>query len=99
MTGILLEERAKELAEAVGGDAIELGKLADFRPETGMILANSTSIGMQPNVHATPIPKVFLHVNHEIIPRMITDSMAESFVPEENVATQCADSHLLRLKV
>ncbi|KAG0592010.1 hypothetical protein M758_1G202800 [Ceratodon purpureus] len=50
-------ERAKTLAESVGAEAIELEKLADFRPETGMILANSTSIGMEPEVTKSPISK------------------------------------------
>jgi 3-dehydroquinate dehydratase/shikimate dehydrogenase len=50
-------ERAKTLAKAVGGEAIELHKLSDFRPETGMILANSTSIGMQPEITKSPITK------------------------------------------
>lgn len=51
-------ERAKALAESVGGKAIELDQLSDFRPETGMILANSTSIGMEPEVTRSPIHKV-----------------------------------------
>jgi len=41
----------------VGGKAIELDKLSEFRPETGMILANSTSIGMQPEITKSPIAK------------------------------------------
>ncbi|KAH9552617.1 hypothetical protein CY35_09G075800 [Sphagnum magellanicum] len=49
--------RAKELAAAVGGEAIQLEKLSEFRPETGMVLANSTSIGMQPDIDQSPIPK------------------------------------------
>jgi 3-dehydroquinate dehydratase/shikimate dehydrogenase len=50
--------RAKELADAVGGEAIQLEKLSEFRPETGMVLANSTSIGMQPDINQSPLPKV-----------------------------------------
>lgn len=42
----------------MGAEAIELEKLSDFRPETGMILANSTSIGMEPEVTKSPISKV-----------------------------------------
>lgn len=44
----------------MGGEAIELDKLGDFHPETGMILANSTSVGMQPDIGMSPIPKVRL---------------------------------------
>ncbi|EEF45470.1 bifunctional 3-dehydroquinate dehydratase/shikimate dehydrogenase, chloroplastic [Ricinus communis] len=50
-------ERAKGLADAVGGVAIALADLGNFRPESGMVLANTTSIGMQPKVEETPIPK------------------------------------------
>lgn len=50
-------ERAKALASQVGGEAIPLDKLDTFHPETGMILANTTSIGMHPNTDQTPISK------------------------------------------
>ncbi|OAY35077.1 bifunctional 3-dehydroquinate dehydratase/shikimate dehydrogenase, chloroplastic [Manihot esculenta] len=50
-------ERAKELADIVGGDAISLADLDNFHPEDGMILANTTSIGMQPKVDETPVAK------------------------------------------
>ncbi|KAJ4844675.1 hypothetical protein Tsubulata_018293 [Turnera subulata] len=49
--------RAKEIAVAVGGDAISLADLENFLPEDGMVLANTTSIGMQPKVDETPISK------------------------------------------
>lgn len=50
-------DRARELADTVGGDALSLADLEKFHPEDGMILANTTSIGMQPKVDETPIPK------------------------------------------
>ncbi|KAF2284891.1 hypothetical protein GH714_032002 [Hevea brasiliensis] len=50
-------DRAKELADIVGGDAISLADLDNFHPEDGMILANTTSIGMQPKVEETPVAK------------------------------------------
>lgn len=50
-------ERAKVLASLVGGEAIPLEKLDSFCPENGMILANTTSVGMHPNVNDTPISK------------------------------------------
>ncbi|GLJ31422.1 hypothetical protein SUGI_0630490 [Cryptomeria japonica] len=50
-------ERAKTLASLVGGEAIPLEKLDSFCPENGMILANTTSVGMHPNVNETPISK------------------------------------------
>ncbi|XP_038700634.1 bifunctional 3-dehydroquinate dehydratase/shikimate dehydrogenase, chloroplastic isoform X2 [Tripterygium wilfordii] len=50
-------ERARELADTVGGDAISLADLDNFHPEDGMILANTTSIGMQPKVDDTPVAK------------------------------------------
>lgn len=52
------EERAKELADTIGGHALMLADLNSFHPEDGMILANTTSIGMQPNVDETPVSKV-----------------------------------------
>ncbi|THU61587.1 hypothetical protein C4D60_Mb07t24890 [Musa balbisiana] len=50
-------ERARELANLIGGHALTLAELETFHPEDGMILANTTSIGMQPNVNETPIRK------------------------------------------
>ncbi|KAI8547818.1 hypothetical protein RHMOL_Rhmol07G0225400 [Rhododendron molle] len=50
-------ERAKELAEKVGGEALTLEEVNDFHPEEGMILANTTSVGMKPNINSTPISK------------------------------------------
>ncbi|XP_042512950.1 bifunctional 3-dehydroquinate dehydratase/shikimate dehydrogenase, chloroplastic-like isoform X2 [Macadamia integrifolia] len=50
-------DRAKEIAELIGGQAISIAELENFHPENGMILANTTSIGMQPKVDLTPIPK------------------------------------------
>ncbi|XP_022132958.1 bifunctional 3-dehydroquinate dehydratase/shikimate dehydrogenase, chloroplastic [Momordica charantia] len=50
-------DRARELADSVGGQAVSLADLENFHPEDGMILANSTSIGMQPKVDETPVPK------------------------------------------
>ena len=37
---------------------MSLADLARFHLEEGMILANTISIGMQPNIDETPIPKV-----------------------------------------
>nr|WGS95728.1 bifunctional 3-dehydroquinate dehydratase /shikimate dehydrogenase [Crinum x powellii] len=48
-------DRAKELAELVGGQALTLAELENFRGEEGAILANTTSIGMHPNIHDTPV--------------------------------------------
>ncbi|CAN8260283.1 unnamed protein product [Cochlearia groenlandica] len=50
-------ERALELADAIGGKALSLADLDNFHPEDGMVLANTTSMGMQPNVEETPISK------------------------------------------
>lgn len=50
-------ERAKVLADSVGGEALSLEKLNSFQPVTGMVLANTTSVGMHPNVTETPISK------------------------------------------
>lgn len=54
----LFIDRARELADVIGGDALALGDLDNYHPEDGMILANTTSIGMQPRVDETPVSKV-----------------------------------------
>ena len=48
---ISLPGKAEELANKVGGHAIALAKLKDFHPEEGMILANTTSVGMEASKH------------------------------------------------
>lgn len=50
-------EKAVNLANTIGGQALRLADLETFRPEEGMILANATSLGMYPNVNGTPISK------------------------------------------
>ena len=55
-----MQDRARELADIVGGEALSLAELNSFHPEDGMILANTTSIGMQPRIDETPISKVCL---------------------------------------
>ncbi|XP_076930014.1 bifunctional 3-dehydroquinate dehydratase/shikimate dehydrogenase, chloroplastic-like [Bidens hawaiensis] len=50
-------DRARELAEIIGGKALSLADLNTYNPEDGMILANTTSIGMQPNIDQTPVSK------------------------------------------
>ncbi|XP_047338252.1 bifunctional 3-dehydroquinate dehydratase/shikimate dehydrogenase, chloroplastic isoform X2 [Impatiens glandulifera] len=59
-------DRAKELAATIGGDALSLAELDNFHPEDGMILANTTSIGMQPKVDETPISKQALR-HYELV--------------------------------
>lgn len=54
----VLQERARDIAETIGGDALSLADLENFHPEDGMILANTTSIGMHPKVDETPLSKV-----------------------------------------
>lgn len=53
-------ERARALAELVGGEALSLTELETFKSETGMVLANTTSMGMQPNFDETPLSKVII---------------------------------------
>ncbi|KAL4202575.1 hypothetical protein AMTRI_Chr02g221800 [Amborella trichopoda] len=50
-------DRAKILAGLVGGQAMSLSDLENFRPEEESILANSTSVGMYPDIDGTPISK------------------------------------------
>ena len=48
-------ERAKQLADKVGGQAMTLSEVDNFHPEEGMVLANTTSVGMKPRFDDTPI--------------------------------------------
>jgi 3-dehydroquinate dehydratase/shikimate dehydrogenase len=49
--------RAQELGNLIGGPALTLAELENYHPEEGMILANTTAIGMHPNVNETPLSK------------------------------------------
>nr|UIP35190.1 bifunctional 3-dehydroquinate dehydratase/shikimate dehydrogenase 2 [Leucojum aestivum] len=49
-------ERAKELAQSVGGQALRLSELEDFHVEEGAVLANATCVGMYPNIQDTLLP-------------------------------------------
>lgn len=51
-------DKAKALANKVGGEAITLAELETFHPEDGMVLANATSVGMEPRIDQTPLSKV-----------------------------------------
>ncbi|KAK1387652.1 Shikimate dehydrogenase (NADP(+)) [Heracleum sosnowskyi] len=50
-------DRARELADTIGGHALSLSDLNSFCPEDDMVLANTTSIGMQPKIDESPISK------------------------------------------
>lgn len=50
-------ERGESLARAVSGEALPINHLDAFCPENGMILANCSAIGMEPDVHLTPVSK------------------------------------------
>ncbi|KAI4303531.1 hypothetical protein MLD38_039145 [Melastoma candidum] len=50
-------KRAKELADKVGGQAMTLEEFEHFHPEEGMVLANTTSVGMKPKIDDTPLSK------------------------------------------
>lgn len=82
---VCFEERAVELAEAIGGKALSLTDLDNFHPEDGMVLANTTSMGMQPNVDETPISKVttlsfwFLSVTKEPFLNLLASSFSFVF--------------------
>lgn len=54
----LIPESAVNLASKLDGEALSLDELDNFAPEDGMILVNTTSVGMKPNTNETPISKV-----------------------------------------
>ena len=53
-----LIERAKALAHAVSGEALPYEYLDRFSPQNKMVLANASSVGMEPNANESPITKV-----------------------------------------
>ncbi|KAI3449552.1 hypothetical protein Pfo_006217 [Paulownia fortunei] len=53
-------ERGKALAMAVSGEALPYECLNGFWPEKGMILANASAVGMEPNTDQTPVSKAAL---------------------------------------
>ncbi|CAO2834249.1 unnamed protein product [Amaranthus hypochondriacus] len=50
-------ESAVNLASKLDGEALSLDELDNFAPEDGMILVNTTSVGMKPKTNETPISK------------------------------------------
>ncbi|CAI9280586.1 unnamed protein product [Lactuca saligna] len=54
---VLISERAESLARAVSGEALPIEQLDAYCPENGIILANCSAIGMEPDVHLTPVSK------------------------------------------
>ncbi|KAG8389422.1 hypothetical protein BUALT_Bualt02G0227900 [Buddleja alternifolia] len=59
-------ERAKALAMAVSGEALPYECLNEFKPEKGMILANASAVGMEPNIDETPVSKIALR-SYELV--------------------------------
>nr|GEV03028.1 bifunctional 3-dehydroquinate dehydratase/shikimate dehydrogenase, chloroplastic-like [Tanacetum cinerariifolium] len=51
-------KRSQCLARAVSGEALPIEQLETHCPENGMILANCSSIGMEPYVYLTPFSKI-----------------------------------------
>eukprot|EP00249_Psilotum_nudum_P017054 c26130_g1_i3 orf=338-1879(+) len=70
-------ERAKALANLVGGEALPLEALNNYCPESGMILANTTSVGMQPNITETPIAKEALRSYSLVFDAVYTPSVTQ----------------------
>lgn len=75
--------RAKELASLIGGHALTLADLENYHPEEGMILANTTSIGMHPNVNDTPLSKVFSFLFYSISIRKLRSSWNQTWSCQE----------------
>lgn len=86
-------DRAKALADLVGGDAISLSDLDSYHPEDGMVLANTTSIGMHPNVSNTPISKVY-HLSY-----WFNYTMLNGIAPKKLLIVQIRLIHTLYLLV
>ncbi|XP_062087181.1 bifunctional 3-dehydroquinate dehydratase/shikimate dehydrogenase, chloroplastic-like isoform X2 [Humulus lupulus] len=65
-------ERAKALALAVSGEAHSSEVLDSFCPEKGMIFANASSIGMEPNTNESPISKEALRAYNLVFDAVYT---------------------------
>ncbi|MCL7043078.1 hypothetical protein MKW94_003507 [Papaver nudicaule] len=76
-------ERARELADLVGGDAVTLAQLETFCPEDGMILANATCIGMHPKIEDTLIPKHALSAYALVFDAVYTPKMTRLLLEAE----------------
>lgn len=63
--------RAQLLAADVGCDSVSLSELQSGRV-SGDVLVNSTSLGMHPNVDATPVPAEVLHKFHLVFDAVYT---------------------------
>ncbi|KAJ8748396.1 hypothetical protein K2173_003033 [Erythroxylum novogranatense] len=50
-------ERAKALARAVSGEALPYEILDSYCPEKGMVFANASAVGMEPNTVQSPLSK------------------------------------------
>jgi 3-dehydroquinate dehydratase/shikimate dehydrogenase len=59
-------ERAKALAQAVSGEALPIEYLDTFAPENDMIFANASAVGMEPDIHETPLAKEALK-SYEVV--------------------------------
>ncbi|KAK4266477.1 hypothetical protein QN277_027390 [Acacia crassicarpa] len=76
-------DRARELADMIGGEAVALADLDNYHPEDGMILANTTSIGMQPKVDETPISKHALKYYSLVFDAVYTPKMTRLLTEAE----------------
>ncbi|KAI3459312.1 hypothetical protein Pfo_015975 [Paulownia fortunei] len=81
-------DRARELAELVGGQALSLAELDSFHPESGMILANTTSIGMQPKVEETPVSKEALRYYELVFDAVYTPKITRLLREAEEVGAK-----------
>ncbi|KAJ6380136.1 hypothetical protein OIU76_016734 [Salix suchowensis] len=61
----LPQNEPRELADKVGGLAMTLAEAENFHPEDGMVLANTTSVGMTPHTDATPLAKTAAAAKHQ----------------------------------
>lgn len=78
-------ERAKALAAAVSGEALPYECLDSYCPENGMILANASAIGMEPNTHKTPVPKEALRAYKLVFDAVYTPRITRLLCEAEEV--------------
>ncbi|KAG5016922.1 hypothetical protein JHK85_023058 [Glycine max] len=79
---VIANRTFENLLMQIGGDALALSDLDNYHPDDGMILTNTTSIGMQPKVDEKPVSKhalkyyslVFDAVNTPKITRLLKEA-------------------------
>ncbi|MHC4872199.1 MAG: shikimate dehydrogenase [Planctomycetota bacterium] len=81
-------EKAEKLAEELGAEVIPLDKLTEAKFD---IIANSTSVGMHPNVDASPVPKEIIHKDMVAFDAIYNPRITRFLNDAKNAGAEIAD--------